>query len=157
MNGVTKFTVIATLALASTWSGITAAADHKVHSGAMCQPLHGSQIADFRFTLSGIYNQNQTSSRNVTCPIVRDVTTNIDGVTVRVRVDRSDTTNRALTCRLYSRNFPGNGYYQDSDSTSVDGDDELVLMLDDSYSGNDYTMYCTLPARSLVVNYVVEE
>ena len=74
-----KVSLIAAIAVGVVLAAPAQASDIKVNSGTVCQANTGSQRGDFSYYSTGITN-NATTTRYVSCPVVRDNTTNTDGI-----------------------------------------------------------------------------
>lgn len=146
------------LALGLPSGNVIAASDGKIFSGSNCKPWYGSDIGDFIFTNTAIYNHSTTSHRWVTCPLTRDRVSSAQGIQVRVNARRGSSFNGVLSC--YLRSNDPYGYAFDSDSASYSGSSSvsLSMLVDSSPGGGDYTLSCYLPGGdSKIFNYELYE
>ena len=146
-------TVILTLALAAV-AGSAQALDRKAFSGNGCEAYFGSNEADLDASIYGIHNR-ASGNRWVSCPIVRDNTTNTNGTSVVwVGADKGVGT---LSCYLRSQQGQGSNVTSDSAFTSAFGKQWLRLDVNSSSNYGYYMLYCSLPSNSRIASYHVEE
>lgn len=142
-------------------SSVAVGDDDKTYPGLMCQPGDDPD-GQLTYTQSGeIYlNAGTYSTRNVVCPVVRDHTSNSDGVwDWLVRMNDGSSTS-GVTCTLYAWNRYG--VVDDSltlATTSGTGDFEHATWgyLSSSSANGTYGMVCTLPTNSAIYGYRVIE
>jgi hypothetical protein len=139
------------------------AGDSKIYPGAACQPERGARVSDLNASGSFIENQNRSSSMRVICPIVRDNTTNSNGiaqVTVRIQTLRGES---SVGSRCELRSFDDKGGAFETDSASVFGRAGFhTLTLQDvdvsqAHAGH-YALSCSLSPRfTRLIEYRVNE
>lgn len=163
MNAKVKNMSLIVAIAASVYSLNASAGDSKVYNGSMCQPLHGSQAEKFYTSATaGIsnepFNNSNTQGRWVSCPIVRDIINNTNGVKVWVNVDRNDRTSLSLNCTVTSSNTTSTGSVDSlTKSQTQTGRRWLNFDLNTSQSYGTFSLSCYLPAKSTVKSYVVSE
>ena len=124
--------------------------DAKTIPGLACQPYYGSQSGDFNHYVSGIYNASN-GYRRVSCPIVRDNTSNttgtfgVDNVYVYATKPAGN-----LTCYLYSYTNHAGFVASDADSTAAVGNVTLQLDVNSSANTGFYAVYCYMPPNSTI-------
>ena len=167
--------LIATLLAAMTSPSAVLASDDKVYSGAGCQPEQGPNITQFAYPYGGIYNQGQTW-QTVNCLIVRDNTTNTNGVTVTVRfdpgVEAAYQSWAGLGCGVWAFDQTTHPPYntaklppyggilvsqQYPSNLEVGVVNILTIHQPHSFSRGHYVLYCQLPPSAGVVSYWVSE
>lgn len=139
-----------------------AAGDSKIYPAADCQPEFGSRAPDLQ-SFGGFIRNVGSSSMTVTCPIVRDNTTNSNGiaqVSVRIQTLRSEST-VGSRCTLESYN--DQGQLLDIESKSIFGAAGFhTLVFQDvdfsqAHAGH-YALKCSLsPTFTRIVEYRVNE
>lgn len=139
------------------------AGDSKIYPGAACQPEFGSRASDLNSFSGFIVNKNTSNSMSVTCPIVRDNTTNSNGiaqVTVRIQNLRGES---RIGSRCELRSLNNQGVALDVDSASVFGRTGFhTLTLKDvdvsqAHAGS-YVLECSLAPRfTRLIEYRVNE
>ena len=134
------------------------AGDDKVFSGNGCRSYYGNQ--ESRLHHLARYTRNASSSTTwVSCPLVRDNTTNGNGtnqVLIRVYRDGTVSENIDLYCQLVSGNGYGS-YHADSDSYLGHGNAQLVLDVNSSWWRGQYSVRCKLPRNARVYSVVLRE
>lgn len=158
--GTAALTVLATTA---SFTPMAFAGDSKIYPGAACQPERGARAADLNSLSGFIENKAFTGSMRVTCPIVRDNTTNSNGiaqVTVRIQNLRGEST---IGSRCELRSFNDNGGALDVDTAFVFGQTGFhTLTLRDvdvsqAHAGS-YVLSCSLAPRfTRLIEYRVNE
>lgn len=136
-----------------------AAADNKAVPGSACQGW-GNVNAEITATDGGgVLNGSFTSAYTVSCPVVRDNTTNGNGTgDAWVYVYRDGATATQLTCIFKgTRASDGTDFYSNSRSTAAVGNVRLTIPVTSSTAGGFYNILCVLPARSKVHGYLVPE
>lgn len=154
---------ISILAASASFAPTAFAGDSKIYPGAACQPTQGSRVSDLDSLSGFIVNKNTSKSMRVTCPIVRDVTTNSNGiaqVTVRIQNLRGEST---VGSRCELRSFNDQGGALDVDSEAVFGRTGFhTLTLQDvdvsqAHAGS-YVLSCSLAPRfTRLIEYRVNE
>src|SRR5215218_8883561 len=131
-------------------------ADTKVYTGNACQAQQGNQAGDlFRSTLD-VRVIEGSPGLNVTCPIVRNNTENLDGIeSADVRV-QSPTTEELL-CQMQSRTALGELLQFANVTTTSQNVNVLPLKLDVSSIGGTYSLICSLPPLGRILGYSVTE
>ena len=131
-------------------------ADTKIYNGNACQAQQGEQAVNlFRSTVDVRVNPG-SPGLNVTCPIVRDNTENLDGIeSADVRV-QSPTTEELL-CQIQSRTALGELLQFANATTTSQNVNVLPLKLDVSSIGGTYGLICSLPAEGRILGYSVTE
>lgn len=162
MKGLTKFLVITFVTATATLSVNAAKAtgngqrtDSKVHAGAFCQAIIGTQVGDITTFPAGIRNASQ-QARAVTCPILRDNVLNTDG-TRNVRVRINNPPGQRFSCTLYSIDPLFNSTANNSASTTTPGKQELSLDVNTSQRTGYYVVDCSVPSGGFIYNYLVQE
>lgn len=164
MKSPIKFFAAASISvLAMTAAPATFAGDSKIYPGAACQPEFGSRAADLNSFGSFIENKSTSTSMTVTCPIVRDNTTNSNGiaqVTVRIQTLRGES---SVGSRCELRSFDDKGGAFTTDSASIFGRAGFhTLTLQDvdisqAHAGH-YALKCSLSQRfTRLIEYRVNE
>ena len=150
--------VFAILGLAAMARQPAHADDNKMYPGSFCQSEDTG--TDVRASAIGAMYNYASFSHNVNCPIVRDRTTNTDGTDdVWVNVFRNGLAGAApLSCTFYSING-NNGavVYFNSASTTATGWQRLVIPVTSSASYGAYSLHCTLPIASQILDYQLSE
>jgi len=137
--------------------GTSHAVDSKIHPGSMCQAYFGSQEASLKKGTGWVFNDSG-GAMWITCPVVRDNTTNTNGVDVAyVRILRASTASAAFDCTLDSRTTTGSQYAWDTASYSGVGNTSLRFDLNASSSRGHYEFLCRLPRDSAIISYRVDE
>jgi hypothetical protein len=135
------------------------AGDRKTFPGSSCRTW-GNVNAEITGTDGGaVLNASFTSAYTVSCPIVRDNTTNTNGTSdVSVYGYRDGSTTTSLSCifKVTSASV-GTDYYSLSRATSLTGNIMLTIPVTTSQSGAFYNMLCILPPRSKIYGYIVPE
>ena len=138
--------LIATATKAAEW-------DTKHYHGSMCQPEDDEDDL-YRWYTVGTRNKGEWKWTNLICPIVRDNTTNRDGVLVRVTVE----TEEGGWCSLHALSWP--------DPTSVlsawgswagSGIRVIELQLKNSFRHGHYALWCTIEKGDSIISYWVAE
>jgi hypothetical protein len=128
----------------------------KVYTGNACQAQLGDRAGDlFRSTLDVRVNEG-APGLNVTCPIVRDNTENLDGIE-RADVRVQSPTTEKLICYLQSRSALGALLQQTQVATTSQNVNVLPLKLDVSTIGGTYSLICSLPPQGRILGYSVTE
>lgn len=151
--------------------------DAKMYPGSACQPYYGTAAYRFLSFQNGIAprlvsNQNETppEAEWVTCPIVRDNTSNTDGTWnngasgtgVYVWVDvPADSNPDLLSCHLFSYDMVSGNLLDshNNDNPTQLASGRYVLGLDVSRStvAGNYVVRCYLPWKSTLRAYRVTE
>jgi hypothetical protein len=127
------------------------ASDRKVNSGTVCQANTGSQRGDFSYYSTGITN-NAAATRSVSCPVVRDNTTNTDGVYYgQVWVTGTG------THHCYLDNVDNDGTLGTWGSASRSGNGAFNIYLATTTSQTPYVFQCSMPAYGKIVSLIVDE
>lgn len=154
-------------------SNISQANDDKTYPGSMCIK-HDAPSVDIRVSNVGsIYNNSNTATHGVICPIVHD---NVNGIqrlnTVKVTVidSNNDSAARAVECRLLSHHRENGQWFGDwTDAVRSGNGDPRVLEFGPLNTGNvadnrHYYVRCNIPPRdsntnlaSHIVSYSVVE
>jgi hypothetical protein len=131
-------------------------ADTKVYNGNACQAQQGEQAVNlFRSTVD-VRVVPGSPGLNVTCPIVRDNTENLDGIeSADVRVQSPTTAE--LLCQIQSRTALGELLQFDNVTTTSQNVNVLPLKLDVSSIGGTYGLICSLPPEGRILGYSVTE
>ena len=148
--------VLATLAAGAQPARAT---DRKTFPGSSCTTW-GNVNAEITGTDgAAVLNGSFTSAYTVSCPIVRDNTTNTNGISnVSVYGYRDGATATPLTCIFkVTSASTGADYYSLSRASSVTGNISLTIPVTTSQSGGFYNMLCILPPRSKVYGYIIDE
>lgn len=148
--------VLATLAAGAQPAHAT---DRKTFPGSSCTTW-GNINAEITGTDGGsVLNGSFTSAYTVSCPIVRDNTTNTNGISnVSVYGYRDGATATPLSCIFkVTTASTGADYYSLSRASSVTGNISLTIPVTASQSGGFYNMLCVLPPRSKVYGYIIDE
>ena len=135
------------------------ATDRKTFPGSSCTTW-GNVNAEITRTDGGsVLNGSFTSAYTVSCPIVRDNTTNTNGISnVSVYGYRDGATATPLTCIFkVTSASTGADYYSLSRASSVTGNISLTIPVTTSQSSGFYNMLCILPPRSKVYGYIIDE
>jgi len=151
--------IAAMLAVAALGMQSAHANDRKTFPGSSCQGW-GNVNAEIAATDGGgVLNSSFTSAYTVSCPVVRDNTTNLNGAAdVLVYAYRDGSTATALSCIFkVTRAADGTDYYSLTRSTSVSGNVSLTIPVTSSVSGGFYNLLCVLPPRSKIHGYIVSE
>ena len=132
--------------------------DNKMYPGSFCQ-LEDTGT-DVRASATGAMYNYASFSHHVNCPILRDRTTNTDGTDdVWVNVNRSGAAGTLpLSCTFYS--IDGNTgavVYFNSASTTATGWQKLVIPVSKSASYGPYSLHCTIPIASQILDYQLSE
>jgi hypothetical protein len=154
---------ISILAMNASFAPAAFAGDSKIYPGAACQPEFGSRASDLNSFGSFIQNKNTSTSMTVTCPIVRDNTTNSNGiaqVTVRIQTLRGE---NSVGSRCELTSFDDKGGAFTVDSASVFGQTGFhTLTLQDvdasqAHAGH-YALKCSISQRfTRLIEYRVNE
>ena len=150
--------------------------DAKMYPGSACQPYHGTQAFHFLTFQNGIaprlLRQNSDPHPKalwVTCPIVRDNTSNTDGTWkfdegagLDVFVDvPEDADPKLLSCHLFSYDLLSGHLLDDDKNDSpvsfAPGRFALSLSVNRSSRVGNYVFLCHLPWRSTLRAYRVRE
>jgi len=131
-------------------------ADTKIYNGNACQAQAGDRAGElFRSTVD-VRVVPGSPGLNVTCPIVRDNTENLDGIeSADVRV-QSPTTEELL-CQMQSRTALGELLQFANATTTSQNVNVLPLKLDVSSIGGTYSLICSLPPLGRILGYSVTE
>jgi hypothetical protein len=131
-------------------------ADTKIYNGNACQAQQGEQAVNlFRSTVD-VRVVPGSPGLNVTCPIVRDNTENLDGIeSADVRVQSPTTAE--LLCQIQSRTALGELLQFTNVATTSQNVNVLPLKLDVSSIGGTYGLICSLPAEGRILGYSVTE
>ena len=135
------------------------AGDRKTFPGSSCTTW-GNVNAEITGTDgAAVLNGSFTSAYTVSCPIVRDNTTNTNGISnVSVYGYRDGSTATPLTCIFkVTSASTGADYYSLSRASSVTGNISLTIPVTTSQSSGFYNMLCILPPRSKVYGYIIDE
>lgn len=143
------------LAVALASASAAHAADAKVYPSDACQALDGREDGALTHYASVLRNES-TSSKNVTCPIVRDNIGNTNGV-VDADVRVQSTAGASLRCDLYSYSALGDLVAYDSVITTSQNVNVLPLDIDVSTQGGTYSIACSLPPEGRIYGYSVNE
>ena len=143
----------------SVLAGNSYAGDEKVMPGLACQPelasLDTSRTSSFA---SYISNNDATNTLHVTCPVVRDNISNINGTDWSyVRVRGNTTTGTDVSCTLYSYDSLGGFLESDFAQGGAAGNVSLSLDVDSSGFGGFYSYHCVLPPGGRIYSYRVSE
>lgn len=137
--------------------------DAKVFSGNLCKAYYGRDNASIDSYVHGANNNHATLGKWVSCPIVRDNTTNTNGTWnwwfsrgVQVAVRNAASGSRRLTCNLRSYTSTG-GFLESNSGFRLPGTGTINLDLNKSANMGFYSMYCYLPPRSRIISYKVIE
>ncbi len=132
--------------------------DEKIYAGKQCRPVDGKLWGDFTSGLA-IFKNNSSSTREVTCPVVRDSSERLDGIKLFAVEVFNPIYGKRLTCFLWSLN--GEGKIVSSASVSSINQGKLYLFNDNAIStsrfSGEYTITCNLPPKSGIMNYKVHE
>lgn len=133
-----------------------AVVDKKVIPGSACHSYIGAYTADLNHYSDRIENIS-ANGRWVTCPIVRDNVTNVNGFTVEVRMDRDPGANSNLVCAATSwtplGGFVATGFF----SYAGAGPAINVIGVGASAPFGHYNMICYLPPNSSIFSYMYTE
>ncbi len=129
--------------------------DAKTFHGSECQPYYGSQSGDFNYYTNRIYNTG-SSGRWVTCPVVRDNTTNTSG-TLGTEIYVSNIAGQTLSCTLYSYDSHGVWVASNYKSTTAGGKQTLFPDVNSSKNMGNYSLSCYLPKGASIYSYKVKE
>lgn len=129
--------------------------DAKTFHGSECQPLYGSQSADINYYTNRVYNVG-SGSRGVTCPVVRDNTTNTSG-TFGTEIYVNNVAGKYLACTLYSYDSHGSWVASSTKSTTAGGKQTLYPDVNLSKNMGNYSVYCYLPKGASLYSYKVKE
>lgn len=154
---------ISILAMTASFAPTAFAGDSKIYPGAACQPEFGSRASDLNSFGSFIENKNTSLTMSVTCPIVRDNTTNSNGiaqVTVRIQTLR-DESNVGSRCELRSFDDKGGAFAVDSASIFGRAGFHTLTLKDvdvsQAHAGH-YALNCSLSQRfTRLIEYRVNE
>jgi len=132
-------------------------ADSKIHPGSMCKAYFGSDESSLRKGLGSVKNTT-TSAVWVTCPIVRDNTTNTNGLSqAYIRIGRSSTATADFWCTLDSRNTVGTQSFFATNSYSGTSTTSMSFNLSGSTNRGHYEILCRLPRDSNIFSYRIDE
>jgi hypothetical protein len=125
----------------------------------MCQPFSGAPDIEADGGNAAVINTSNTTDRTVTCPVVRDNTTNTNGTgDVWVYVNRSNIAINQLSCTFYgTRASDGVTLFSVIRSTSAVGPVRLTIPVPNSVAGGPYNLLCSLPPQSIIYAYLVPE
>ena len=149
----------AMLAALAIWAQPAQAGDRKTVPGSACTSW-GNTLAEITGSDGGaVLNASFTSAYTVSCPVVRDNTTNTNGTPdVSVYGYRDGATATPLSCIFkVTTASTGADYYSLSRSTSLTGNVSLTIPVTSSQSGAFYNLICVLPPRSKIYGYIVPE
>lgn len=138
------------------------AVDGKVISGAFCIQEDASQSGFARDDLGRLVRSGSTSSRNLQCPMIRDNTTNTDGLDF-VTMEVECPTNVTVSCTVTSRSAGSTGLDSDTDACSGDDVGTHTLSFDSVLSSSSpgyYHIACTISGSGddgSIVSYEWEE
>lgn len=129
--------------------------DAKHYHGSMCQPENDEDDL-YRWYTKGTKNKGEFLA-DLICPIVRDNTTNTDGVLVRVTV-QSSKDKPGGWCSLHALSWPNASTVLSAWGVWGDPGIQVVeLRLDRSFRHGHYALWCTLRLDSQVISYWVAE
>jgi len=159
-------------------AGTASAANDKVYSGAACVPEQGHKVANVIYPFGAVQNVGSAPA-TVNCAIVRDNTTNTDGLaTVKVRLWNGrqflDSNALAFGCGVWAfskfrtpEDFNQGAGFQKlfaKSYSTIQRDlnsgivTELVFdNIDTSFAQGEYVLFCQLPPKTAVVSYLVSE
>ena len=127
------------------------AQDRKIFGGSICQASTGNQDVNFRWRPSGMFNEINSGTRIVTCPLVRDDTV-AGAINVFVSFRRSAVTDEPVVCTLFT-GFPFLSMFVTETQQSMPGqfDGTLIFSSSATQAPNDpITLRCTVPAQSTI-------
>jgi hypothetical protein len=128
----------------------------KVYTGNACQAQQGDRAGDlFRSTLD-VRVTDGAPGLNVTCPIVRHNTENLDGI-ARADVRVQSPTTEALLCQMQSRTALGALLQFTNVTTTSQNVNVLAFKLEVSAIGGTYSLICSLPPQGRILGYSVTE
>lgn len=130
--------------------------DSKTFSGNFCQPYFGNQSADFQHRIDGTVNVSG-GLRYVSCPVIRDNTSNTTGTGFSLTVSVNNIAGQTLRCYLRSNDMFGNFIQQDTDSTNLGGNQKLIMQVSQGAAGGNYSVYCYLPNLARIGGYQLFE
>jgi len=137
--------LIATAAEAAQW-------DAKHYHGSMCQSENDEDDLYRWYTEGTRINE---SYANLICPIVRDNTTNKDGVLVRVTVESE----KGGWCSLHALSWPNptSSVLSAWGAWAGSGIRVIELRLTNSFRHGHYALWCTIEEGDRVISYWVGE
>ena len=124
--------------------------DNKTMPGNACEAMYGSQSGVLNHYTWGLYNTANGYVR-VSCPIVRDNTSNGNGTWSANVYGFNPGGNFA--CSLYSYSTHGALQQVASANTAAAGNITLSLDVNNSSFNGFYTIYCNLPANARLYSY----
>jgi hypothetical protein len=121
-----------------------ASADSKNYPGSGCAPDDGNPSTFIRYA-GGLWNADGTNELGVSCPIVRDNTTNTNGLNTSIVWVYN--TGGTLSCTVSSISEYGQVKSYNTQSTTAVGNVKLVFppLLSSTNTGGTYTIWCSLP------------
>ena len=127
--------------------------DAKHYHGSMCQPDNDEDDL-YRWHTLGTKNKGESPWAHLICPIVRDNTTNRDGVLVRVTVEGAP----GGWCSLHALSWPNPATVLSAWGAWEGSGIQIVeLQLDQSFRHGHYALWCTIKENSRVISYWVAE
>lgn len=129
--------------------------DSKTFHGSECQALEGSHVSDFNYYANRVYNIGSDTS-TITCPIVRDNTTNTNG-TYGTEIYVNNVAGQKLSCKLYSYSSHGVLVESSYKSTTAGGNQTLYPNVNLSKNMGNYSLVCELPKGASLYSYKVKE
>lgn len=125
--------------------------DNKTMPGNACQAMYGSQSNGLNHYAPFLHNTANDNLR-VTCPIVRDNTSNGNG-TWSANVYGWNPPGANFFCSLYSYSTHGALQQVALANTGVAGNITLSLDVNNSAFNGFYTIYCSLPGNARLYSY----
>ncbi|MEM7249928.1 MAG: hypothetical protein AAF493_00800 [Pseudomonadota bacterium] len=127
--------------------------DRKTFSGGFCKPDRGHDIEDVKYSQGAIVAQHDGWAV-VECPIMRDNTTNSDGMVLTMFIESQS---EPVGCTLFSRSPDGDELARHT-ITSTDWDEtELKFWVSDSAHTGYYHLLCNLRAGAKIYSYTIAE
>jgi len=142
---------------AMAFSPVNSFADVMTFHGSICRVFDPAKAGQVQTHHSGVINTSTTSSVVVTCPLARDLNTDINGANVSVRGTRDASASFPFSCTLVSRNINGDTLASNTLQTSAVGAISLSLNVATSGVNGFYAVACTLPQKSLLKGLVLTE
>jgi hypothetical protein len=129
--------------------------DAKVYHSSECQSQTALDASSLVYSESGLKNDGGADAL-VICPIVRDNTTNLNGI-MDVRIYISNVSGNQFSCKLYSYDTHRTLIAQSMVSTTAGGSRTLTTYANSSRAAGHYSIGCNLPPGGRLHAYQVKE
>jgi hypothetical protein len=138
-------------------SNASYAEDPKVYPGQACHALYESDAAGLTREANGIYSRQ--GNVYVSCPIVRDNVSNLDGTKDAVVIvwNEQFIVQNNVGCTLYSNTLGGATVATKSAVAALGGPLTLNVDVNASQNGGYYNLHCWLPIHSGILSYRITE